>query len=418
MPTTATAPDRRSWQWRIFALTWIAYAGFYLCRKHLAVAMPLLAGHFGYTRFDFARVLLCDSIVYAAAQIAFGLAADRYGARRVVALGLGLTVAASLAMAQAGTLGALALLAGLNGLGQAAGWPGLVKHVGDWFPRRTRGVVMAWWSTNYMAGGFAGTALTAWIATHPTLWVSLGWRRAFLVPALALAAISILYVLLTRDKPSDAGLDTPIDAPVEEARGAAALHGMLRDPEVWAIAAGSLISKVTRYTFMFWLPLYAVQQLHYTPRDAGLASSLFELAAPLGSLLAGYVSDRLMRSRRLPVAAAMFAALALACWFHPRLAATGAPGLLIGIALLGILNHGPDALLQGAAAQDLGGRWGVGLVAGFVSGFATLGQILAPLTVAFVTDRYGWDRLFQCLAAIALAGAMLPALRLHRARAR
>ena len=75
------------------------------------------------------------------------------------------------------------------------------------------------------------------------------------------------------------------------------------------------------------------------------------------------------------------------------------------------MNHGPDALLQGAAAQDLGAKWGVGLVAGFVSGFATIGQILAPITVAIVAGRFGWEKLFEVLMVLSLAGGALLGLR-------
>ncbi len=395
----------------MFAVTWVTYAGFYLCRKNLAVAMPLLAAHFGFSKMEFAQVLLCDSLVYCVAQAGFGLAADRWGARRVVTLGVWITVTASLLMAQANSLAAFTALAGLNGLGQAAGWPGLVKNIGSWFPRRQRGVVMGWWSTNYMVGGFIGTALTAYIATHPTLWPALGWRRAFLIPAVALAGIAIAYMLLARNKPSDAGLPDTEDDAVAEAPAAGATAGMLRDPSVWSLAVGSLFSKITRYSFLYWLPLYAVQHLHYGARDAGLISSAFELAGPAGSLLAGYVSDRLMHSRRLPVAAVMFWGLAVACWLHPMMAASGRAGLVLSIALLGVMNHGPDALLQGAGAQDLGAKWGVGLVAGFVSGFATIGQVLAPVTVALVAGRFGWEKLFQVLMILSLTGGTLLACR-------
>jgi len=36
---------------RVFAVTWLAYAGFYFCRKNLSVAMPLLKEELHFTRF-------------------------------------------------------------------------------------------------------------------------------------------------------------------------------------------------------------------------------------------------------------------------------------------------------------------------------------------------------------------------------
>jgi sugar phosphate permease len=386
----------------------MAYAGFYLCRKNFAVAMPLLAARFGFSQADFARVLFCDSLAYCLAQFAFGFLADRAGARRTVVLGCAISVGAALMMSQAGTVAAFAALAAMNGLGQAAGWPALVKNVGAWFPRRRRGIVMGWWSTNYMVGGFAGAAFTSWIATHPTLWPELAWRRAFLMPALLLAVIGFVYLLLARNRPTDVGLAEVERAPAQAAHlDTSALAAMLHDPAVWVVSAGALLSKVLRYSFMFWLPLYLVQRFHTSARDSGFLSSAFELAGPAGSLLAGYLSDRFLRSRRLPVAALLYGCLAGACWLHPWLAASGRAGLLFSIAAIGAFNHGPDALLQGAAAQDLGAKWGVGLVAGFVNGFASLGQLIAPLLVAFVSARYGWDSVFQVLTVFSLAAALI-----------
>jgi sugar phosphate permease len=53
-----------NWRLRIFAVTWLGYAGFYLCRKNFSVIMPLLTDEFGYTKADFAWVLTGYSLVY------------------------------------------------------------------------------------------------------------------------------------------------------------------------------------------------------------------------------------------------------------------------------------------------------------------------------------------------------------------
>ncbi|MHC4497373.1 MAG: hypothetical protein ACYSYM_16285, partial [Planctomycetota bacterium] len=57
--------EHRVWRYRIFALTWLAYGGFYLCRKNLSIAMPLLNRDLGFTKHNFAMVLFCYSLFYA-----------------------------------------------------------------------------------------------------------------------------------------------------------------------------------------------------------------------------------------------------------------------------------------------------------------------------------------------------------------
>jgi len=189
---------------------------------------------------------------------------------------------------------------------------------------------------------------------------------------------------------------------------------MLGDLEVWTIAVGCAFSKMIRYSFLYWLPLYMTQKLHYSPAEAGYTSSLYEFVGFTGAILAGYVSDKFVQARRLPVAAVMFWGLALMCWIHPTFAAMGRGGVAVGIALIGIMNFGPDTLLQGAASQDAGAKWGVGTASGFISGFGSVGQLFSPYLVAYVSGKYGWDRLFYGFVVIALVGGALLATQWNR----
>jgi sugar phosphate permease len=420
-PLTQT---QRAWRWRIFAITWLAYAGFYLCRKNLSVTMPLLASDLGYSNLQLANVVFGYSLLYSLGQFGFGVLADRFGSRFIVGLGLFVAVVSNLLLGFASSIALLTLLACVNGMGQSAGWPGLVKTMASWFQHRERGVVMAWWTTNYVIGGFVGTVFATFVVTSGWLAPGWTWHRGFWVPAVALAGVLVLFVVFVRNRPADVGLpeiaEDVLRAPaVGQGPGGVASFRetgrtylrMLGDWEVWTVALGALFSKVTRYSFLFWLPMYLTQKLHYGPGEAGYTSSLFELAGFGGALLGGYVSDKFMQSRRLPVAALMMWGLAGACWMHPKLAALGHVGVAVSIGLIGILNYGPDTLLQGAASQDVGAKWGVGTASGFVDGVSSIGQMISSYLVGYVAQRYGWDQLFYVFVALALAGGAVMATR-------
>ena len=66
--------SEKFWRRRIFAVTWLTYAGFYLCRKNFAVAMPILAEKLGSTTLDFATVIFIYSLFYAIGQFANAVA--------------------------------------------------------------------------------------------------------------------------------------------------------------------------------------------------------------------------------------------------------------------------------------------------------------------------------------------------------
>src|SRR5262249_18821285 len=155
-------------------------------------------------------------------------------------------------------------------------WSACLKVLGAWFERKERGTVMAWWGTCYVLGRFLATVFATFAATQSFVANGLGWRRGFLFPAFILAAAAFWFGILARTPPPEAGLPetseadrTPetADSPWEAAR----------NPEVWILAGMYFFLKITRYSLLFWLPLYLVQRMQYSEAWAGYTSSLFEL---------------------------------------------------------------------------------------------------------------------------------------------
>lgn len=159
----------RFWRYRIFALSWLAYGGFYLCRKNFSVAMPLLNQDLGFTKDHFAFVLFLYSLFYAMGQFYNGFLSDKFGPRLIVGIGLFLAVLANAFMGLGASLLIFGLLLCINGMGQSTGWSGTVKNMAPWFRRKERGVVMSWWSTCYVVGAVAATTLATFVVTHPIL---------------------------------------------------------------------------------------------------------------------------------------------------------------------------------------------------------------------------------------------------------
>ena len=237
-------PSPNFWRYRIFALTWLAYAGFYLCRRNFSVVMPLLERDLGYSNFELANIIFGYSLFYSLGQFIFGPFADRFGGRLTVSLGLLLSIGVTVLMGFLPAMAILTVLCCVNGLGQSAGWPGLVKNMASWFRREERGVVMGWWTTNYVLGGFLATVFATFVATRlgpvpaPDGSADSGcrqrffsWLRSFLRPSIVTAPPTPVYPKST----------TPHKKAT--ARPGTAQQGwiyfkMLGDLEVWTIAVG------------------------------------------------------------------------------------------------------------------------------------------------------------------------------------
>ena len=98
------------WQMAIFAVTWLAYAAFYLTRKNYAIAQPGFMAEFGWSKSDVGVVITAYLSAYAVGQFSNGVLADRVGSRRMLAVGFGLTILMSVALGWAGTIAAFAFL--------------------------------------------------------------------------------------------------------------------------------------------------------------------------------------------------------------------------------------------------------------------------------------------------------------------
>jgi sugar phosphate permease len=416
-------PASRTTVTSVFAGTWIAYAGFYLCRKNFSVLMPALAGHLHFSKDQLATLVFCYSVTYAIGQFLSGALSDRIGGKRVVFLGMLTSAGCNLAMAAAGLGGlgmgaaaaallSLAALQGINGFAQSAGWPGLLKITANWFDPGQRGILMAWWSTNYVIGGLVGTILATWFANGwPAKQLpALDWTLGASGPAIVLAVLALIFFLLVQDEPAHLRSDRPTR---QQQRAASewAWSEVLASPALRSIALCYFCLKLMRYTFLFWLPLYMVEKLHYGDAEAGYTSSIYELVGFLGVPLAGYLSDRVMRGRRFPVAVVMLFALAAACLIFPQLSAFSRVGNWVAIGLVGILTFGPDTLLAGAGTQDCSTPATAATAAGFVNGVGSLGQLVSPFLVSTAVRLTGWDGLFGVFVGIALLGALPLVLR-------
>src|SRR5207249_11923789 len=115
----------------------------------------------------------------------------------------------------------------------------------------------------------------------------------------------------------------------------------------------------------------------------------------------GWISDKWFPGRRGAIAAVCTVALALALALYGRVAPLGLWINFASMALVGFCLFGPDSLISGVAAQDLGGPLAAASVAGFINGCGSLGAIAQGALVAGISQRYGWQAVFQALMALA-----------------
>ena len=401
---------------RVFASTWLLYAGFYFCRKNFSVAMPLLKSDLGFTTDDLALILVFYNACYMLGQFGAGLLSARWGPKLVLSAGVFLIVSLNILMGFTGTHLVFLFIGAMHGFAQSTGWPATCQIMANWYRKEERGVVMAWWSTNYVLGGFLATLFATWCITSQTFFPALGWRRGFWAPATVLTIIGVIFMVFAKEAPenlesssSESEPSKPSVASIEPDTTSRwyIFKPLLRNQALWIASAMYFFLKLTRYALLFWLPVYLTEALGYSTKDAGNASASYELFGIGGTLAAGYLSDKVFGSRRFAVSALMLFGLAGACLLQPSLASIGFTGMVVAVGLMGFMTYGPDSIMTGAAPMDMGDSRTSATAVGIINGMGSMGQLTSPLIVAWVSNHYGWPALFHFFVACSLIGGVL-----------
>lgn len=392
-------------QARAFALTWVSYASYYATRKNLSVVKSRLDDEFHIGVGWLGAIDTAYLVAYAAGQFLNGALGDRFGARRLIASGMLLSAGMSAIFGASSSAWLFLIAFGANGVFQATGWPNNVKTMGNWFGRGARGRIMGIWSTNYQLGGLVATAAAAYLLTH------FGWRSAFFVPAAWTAGIGVLVLLLLVEKPQpkDAGLGAPQSScdPVASTThpGRSPFGVMIRLPALWILGGSYFGLKLIRYSLLFWLPFFLTRQLGYEPGTAGYLSTAFEAGGIAGALAVGWAADRWFVANPLRIVVPVLLGLAGAFLALRAVAPLGAAGVVASLAAIGFLLFGPDTLISGAAAQNLGGGRATASAAGIINGIGSMGAVCQGFLTATIAEAWGWDALFLVFVAVSVVSA-------------
>ena len=393
---------------RVFLAAWVLYAGYYFCRKDFGSPAT---GQAPVTTL--AAALACFGAAYAIGQLVGGAMADRVGARRTALAGAGISIASTVLLACNTRPGVVLALQLVNGFGQGFGWPAILKLLGAWFRAEERRRVLGWWSTSYILSGLVASSLAAYLIEHAGVAGALGRLRpepAFLVPSLLLLAAAVFFARATARLPAvppvvgdEQGQPTPREV----------WRYLLRSREMQRIAGMYVFLKMTRYTLLFWLPMYLVSSFGYTGFGAAHTASYFELLGFLGPIAVGYAPRRWFARNSMAFGATLLFALAFACLVHPVLAGSGSLGMVVSTSLMGLLIHGADLLMSGMAVLDTFPEAMHGRAVGMVNAAGSVGQVLSPLLITLFVSRVGWSELFDLFVFLALVSGTICAVGAH-----
>ncbi len=168
------------------------------------VALPALQKGLHATVADLQWVVEAYALFFSSLLLVGGALGDRFGRRRVYAVGIALFAGASAACGLAHGAGALVLARAAQGVGAALLVPGSLALIAASFPASERGRAIGTWSGLSAMTTALGPVLGGFLIDH------LSWRWAFFVN-LPLAAATLVLLFLhvdeSRDDSAGGGLD-------------------------------------------------------------------------------------------------------------------------------------------------------------------------------------------------------------------
>lgn len=294
----------------------------------------------------------------------------------------------------------LLFLMALHGLGQATGWANCVQLIGRWTPRDQRGRVMGVWSTCCQFGAIAGKALAAFLLG----WGGLLWP--FLGAAAILFSVAAIFLKWGHESPvavyipsSDQAAIPSAPDPSDSEPKAAACPAVFK----LALAMGMTYAciKFLRDALDSWTAIVVAERFGLTATASGYLTTILDLTGFGGVLLAGFLSDRMRNSARTPIvfATTLGLLLSLLLLWSQGLQSTGTFMLSLGI--VGCFLTGPDSLLSGAGAMDLGVRGNPVVTIAIVNGLGSAGSILEEPLIGWLKTHVGVDAVFGTLVTVA-----------------
>lgn len=367
----------------------------YLDRSVMGVAKPDLVAELHISPEVMGLIFSAFSWTYALAQIPGGLVLDKLGSRLTYALSLGLW---SLATLLHGMMSSVAGLMGARlalGLAEAPCFPANSRILSTWFPQAERARA----NSVYSVGQYVGLGLMIPVLT----WISAtyGWRSLFYI----FGGIGIIFAFIWHAayrEPHESKSVNQAELDYIEAGGGLASKSaniafswsnvgkLIRKRQIAGASIGQFCGNSTLVFFLTWFPSYLADERGMDWIKSGFAASLPYIAASVGVLFGGYISDRIIRQtgsatigRKLPIIVGLLMTSVMIAANYVESNTTVIIIMSIAFFGQGMVNLG-WTLVSDVAPKEM-----IGLTGGIFNFCANLAGIVTPLVIGFVVGATG-----------------------------
>jgi MFS transporter, ACS family, aldohexuronate transporter len=378
------------YRWTVCALLFAVTTVNYMDRQVLSILAPTLQRELHWSESQYGDVVSWFSLVYAFGFLAAGRWLDRVGVRTGFAVAVVAWSLAAIGHAFARTTAGFSAARAFLGLGESANFPGAIKTVALWFPKRERALAAGIFNAGTNTGAILTPLIVPWIA------LTWGWRWAFVVTGSLGFLWLMLWLALYRDPgghPRVSAAELALiqsDPPDRPAEGVRWLR-LLGHRQTWAFVVGKLMADPVWWFYLYWLPKFLDARFGIKLTQLALPLIVVYLVADVGSVGGGWLSSALIKRGWTVNRARKTAMLAMALLIVPTAFAPVAKGLWTAVLLVAVAAAAHQAWSANVytLASDMFPRMAVGSVVGIGAFAGAMGGVLFQRATGRILEANG-----------------------------
>ncbi|MFT4171097.1 MAG: MFS transporter [Rhodocyclaceae bacterium] len=303
--------NKSNYRWIILFVCMLVYCTSQLVRWNYASITKYLMDDLNIGKPELGVLGSAFFYAYAIAQIPWGTAADVYGSRRVIPVGIGILALFLAGFAFSATFTQAIFWRAAMGFVAAAGYVPITSALARWFSIKERGFAMEMYSG---VGGGLGEVMTfllipvfAVVLSSGSFFNLQGWRGSTILMSGVIFVIALIAAWLLRAQPTDIGLPSierqEDKDELQQLSYRQTLSVIAKDPALWILSLVWSAYMVATRLVPGWLPLYAtdfyIQQDGMSKEMALIAgggmATMYVLGRVFGTPVVGWISDRLLK---------------------------------------------------------------------------------------------------------------------------
>jgi len=390
----------------------------YMDRSNISVAAPMITEELHLSTVQLGYIFSAFGWTYALLQIPGGILTDRFGPRIIYTFSLILWSLVTLVQGFAKGFASLFGLRMAIGVFEAPSYPTNNRIVTSWFPDRERASAIGIYTSGQFIGlAFLTPALVA--LEHYT-----GWQGLFIITGIVGILWGITWYFFYRDPAESTRSNEAELKYIEEGGGLidrkntlltretkpfqwSDLREVFSHRKLWGIYLGQFAVGSTLWFFLTWFPTYLIKYRHIDFIKSGFLASLPFLSAFVGILLAGFLSDYMIKkgtsmsiARKTPIIIGLLLTMSIIGANY-----VSSPALIILFMCIAFFGNG-FASITWVFVSTLAPKHLVGLTGGVFNFIGGLAGIIVPTAIGYLVTDNNFTPAIILIGVIGVLGAL------------